>query len=541
MARFSAFARFGHVSFSGKELPGKKIYESLKRAMGPDFNGSFNGSHTQAKLFAWAMGLATASLMLDRVKNNAIAKKATDLLPNLESQFGVVPYRGESKIARRARLHARMMVSRGSTYEAVWEILNTILGSGFVQWTTATASTLVRFPDTASDADDVCHFVEAGSQAVVLQTTGPIMPGTQTIPVTELTEKTSSTFRQAMVGRTILVDPANMSRREKVTVTAVTTDADEKIDSFTATFSNPHDVGSLSTTQYFPLWRSSAQYHFFETDASTAVDLEKRRLLNDELLRAMKSVAKWDIGSTDDYFGANALVGVHPVGPNSADDPGAWVNDLFGARLVAYWGANPVSFRFDESGNANHLSNEGTEPDKYVIDGTMGGIVLASGHEMSCDSIASIASGTDASFTVMWWGQWVSGSTPVFRFRHSSGAGRHAWEMEVSKSGPTNGVHRINDSSSEADASFGLATTDQRFFAHTFVAGGDADNLVQIDGTVTSSVSLNVNPITVDQFRVGPAAAEFRVARMIVLNDSASAAELAAVRAQWVAQAAWDA
>lgn len=535
---FDAFTRFPRA-FSGRPALARSIYNSFKNAMGPAFNQEFNGTRVQAHLYAKAMGMAHAMRTLKRVKSNAIALSATDLLGNLEFIYGLTPGPNETFRQRRLNLHARMTVGRGSRPEAINSIMTALLGSDFVDWVYATAATLIRFPDTSAEAALEGNFVPPGTPARVVRSAASIFAGSSTVAVTELSDASGGV--SAIVGATAAVDPASNTRRENITITDATFDSAGKITSITADFAGVHDAGTLITTQHFPTWRSNAQHHIFQVSADAAVDLERSRLVNRELNRAMKSVSRWDIVSTDDYFGANALVGIHPVGPNSADDPGAWVNDLFGARLVAYWGANPVSFRFDESGNANHLSNEGTEPDKYIIDGTMGGIVLASGHEMSCDSIASIASGTDSPFTVMWWGQWVSGSTPVFQFSHSSGSGVHGWEMEVSKSGPLLGVQRVDDTATEADAGPVLATTDQRFFAHTFVAGSDAGNIIQVDGTVTSSVPLNVNPVTVDQFRVGPAAAEFRVARMIVLNDSASTAELAAVRAQWVAQAAWDA
>lgn len=515
---FNAFARFGHVSFSGRELLGKKIYEAMKRATGPAFDDSFNGSHTQAKLYAQAMGIASTSLMLDRVKNNAIAKKATDLLPNLEKNHGIIPYQGESKHQRRARLHARMLLARGATYAGVWEIMDSLLGDDFASWAVAEAATLVRFPDTAADAKLVGNYVPAGTQARIVQTQETIFPGTQKVAVTELTPKSGELSAQAMVGRTFLAEPDSESRRETCTISDVTLDGDSLMTFVTATFSNVHDVGTLFTTQYFPTWRSNAQHHFFELALDAAKDPEKRRIVDDELRRVLKGVATWSLGVTGGIAPDEGLVGVTEIGDDQ-DDLDAPIRDIIGDKLEAYYGAHASDWKQDGSGNGHHLSVSGDEPTRVDID-DITGIRIDQNTILSSTSLDDVASGTDKPFAVVAWVEWVSGDQYLWWFQ--DGGTHHRWE--AISSGTDYRIHRDG----EVSGTETIGTT--RFLGHSFTAAGSASNIMQVDDSITNP-ALNVASFTPSFFKIGGGfTGVFKVARLVVCNSDLTQAEMTALK-----------
>jgi hypothetical protein len=530
---YDAFTRFPR-RFSARPALAKSIYRSLKRGLGDSFEQDFDGSPVQARLYAQSMGMAQAMRVLRRVRDNSAALTATDLLANLENIYGIVPATGSLFRERRRNLHARMSVVRGGRYEAVMTILHSLLGADFEEWATATLDNLVRFPEDVADVKATGNYVPPGTAARILVAPGYILSGTQTVPVEELTPASGS-----MVGRTLLVDPQSISRRETVVVDAVTLDDDERVTSITATFSGPHDAGSYMTAQYFPTMRSTAQHHFVKATLDAASNQDTRRRVSNELRRAMKGVATWDIGVDGGFAPDEGLVGVTAIGDD--DDPAAWVRDIVGDIVVAYWGPHLTDFKQDVSGNGNHLILVGAEePASYTLDGIGGGVVLTEETELECDDIATIASGTNKPFTVAFWGQRVSGRLAVWMFEKSDGDAKHYWDLQSTMAGPLFGVARIDDdANSEIDAT-DLATDTERFFFHTFAAAGSANNILQVDGTVQNP-ALNVNPTTFNQFRLaaldpGMTAGEFRVARVLVLSDSITEEQASQIRAGWQEQ-----
>lgn len=289
---FDAFTRFPRA-FSGRPALGRRIYEAMRNALGPSFNQEFNGSRVQARLYAQAMGMAAALRTLERVKKNAIALSATDLLGNLEALHGLVPRPGATYRERRMQLHARMQVLRGGRFEAVQAIMRSLLGDDFEDWVYASLSSLVRFPDTAAEAKLEGNYVPPGTQARVLRLLGPAFPGPQTVAVEEITLPVDGA--QQPVGMTFLASPEAPGRREASTIDAVDLDDDGKITSVTAVFANAHPRGALLTTQYFPTWRSNAHHHLFVLKQGKAADLTTRRSVDAELARVLKSTARWSI------------------------------------------------------------------------------------------------------------------------------------------------------------------------------------------------------------------------------------------------------
>lgn len=311
---FDAFTRFPRA-FSGRPALARRVYDAMRRSLGPSFNQSFDDSRVQARLYAQAMGIANALRTLERVKKNAIALSSTDLLSNLESMYGIIPKPGSTFRERRNRLHARMQLLRGSRYEAIQDIMRSILGNDFLEWSFATVDTLVRFPDTSAEAALVGNYVPPGTQARILRVLAPILPGTRTVAVEELTPPLDGA--PPPVGMTFLADPAHKVRREASRIDDSEITEDGKITSVTADFVNPHDEGVLLTTQHFPTWRSNAHRHVFVVSESAAVDLERRRAVGEELSRAMKSVAMWHIVDPNEFTVGEGLLGITPLGESA--------------------------------------------------------------------------------------------------------------------------------------------------------------------------------------------------------------------------------
>jgi hypothetical protein len=306
---FSAFSRFGLTGFSGAPQIARVIFETALSNLGPGYDSTLDGNHRIACIYADSMGLADAIATLRRTRNNAVGLKCTDLLPAMESLFGLKPRPGATLRRRRQRLHARMLVAQGGKEEVVSEILTTIFGTGFISWTSATAGTLVRFPDTAAEAAAIGNFVKPGQRARILKTTTPVFAGlTQTVSVTELS--TPPDLPQALNGVPICIDPGMIPRHESTSITSHTTGTGNKVTAITATFANDHDIGSIMTTQYMPLWRSNAQHHRIRLTSAAATDADKRAEAGEELRRVMKSTARWDLTEAGPFLIGEGLIGI---------------------------------------------------------------------------------------------------------------------------------------------------------------------------------------------------------------------------------------
>jgi hypothetical protein len=311
---FSAFHRF-HRRFSGADPIAKRIYLALRDGLGPSFDQTFDGNPIQARLYAQAMTLARAARLVERVKNQAIGKRATDLLPALEQLYGLSPLPSATEYERRQRLHIRMLVPRGASTSAIGAILQEIVGDDLLEWFFPSLDDLVRFPDTSAQAAAVGNYVPAGSVSRLLRTTQAVFPSVseQTVLVEDLRPLVAG---EPLAGVSCLIDPAHNVRRESNVIQA-STSVGNSITSITAVFANVHDEGALITTQYFPTWRSNGQEHRFSLVEAAARDTATLNILNEELARVMKSTATWEISEPGAFAIGEGLIGITPFGGES--------------------------------------------------------------------------------------------------------------------------------------------------------------------------------------------------------------------------------
>jgi hypothetical protein len=308
---FSAFHRF-HRRFSGADPIAKRIYLALRDGLGPSFDQTFDGNPIQARLYAQAMTLARAARLVERVKNQAIGKRATDLLPALEQLYGLSPLPSATEYERRQRLHIRMLVPRGASTSAIGAILQELVGDDLLEWFFPPLEDIVRFPDTSAQAAARGNYVPPGSLSRLLRTLGPVFPSVsaQSVLVEDLKPLIAG---EPLSGISCLIDPAHKVRRESAVIESSESSGDS-ITSVTGIFSKVHDPGVLITTQYFPTWRSNGQRHRFGLTQAAARDTATRNILNEELARVMKSTATWDITEPGVFTVGGGLLGITPLG-----------------------------------------------------------------------------------------------------------------------------------------------------------------------------------------------------------------------------------
>lgn len=242
----SDFEPFGLLEFSGQEPLAKRIYDSLRESLGE----AFHGPSQDAETYADAMCLAVAQLQMDLAAAQDDPNQVNYLLPDIERDYKVlVPY-GATIEDRRIELLAAQAAASGSLESAIQTGLSAIFGSSLVGWR------FMRLDPTDVDSEvklvtDSPIFVPPNTPVKVIEFTETIMPGEQTVPYTWITDR-----RDIAPNDRFTLDCVAYASHEAVEVSGVGVN-DDDIDTITATFTKPHNPGTLATTALQPFWSST--------------------------------------------------------------------------------------------------------------------------------------------------------------------------------------------------------------------------------------------------------------------------------------------
>lgn len=306
MPHYSAFTRFGHLAYSSKEPHGKVVYESILRALGPGYDTtSFDGNRITAEAYANAIEIANCLLCLERAVNQQYPLKATEMLPELERRYGVTPGPKATLPERRAAVAARMAIAKGPIYGNVVEVLQKLLGSDFVQYLKTEKADFVDLEPAG--VEDRANFVKPGTPAKVYKLLQPAMP-TGSAELVRVQQIAGDFTLQ--IGDKAVIDGFDENRRERITIT-------DKLDALGAVYFEsvrPHAAGAILTTQYFPIWRTTARVHTVVMSQTAATDRVKRRKTDEEMRRLMRGGALWYLTDGNGPFKVeNGRIGVTPI------------------------------------------------------------------------------------------------------------------------------------------------------------------------------------------------------------------------------------
>lgn len=134
MPKFSAFTRFGHLTFSGNPAHGRSIHNALTGMLGGDGNNYSlaGGTHEAAKLYARSMHYARQRYALERAANNFDPLKSTEMLAVLEKDFELTPSLSDTLVTRRATLAAQRVAPGGARLGNLLAAISLLLGPDFV-------------------------------------------------------------------------------------------------------------------------------------------------------------------------------------------------------------------------------------------------------------------------------------------------------------------------------------------------------------------------------------------------------------------------
>src|SRR5690606_11937288 len=121
-----------HLRFSSKRPHGEAIYNDKLRNSGADEN--FQGPVYRGKLFADAMLSAGVRYFLERIGAQFDPRKADQLLPAHEHEYGIVPPATATKPERRQELYRYRRLKADARSSSVGQALVELLGDKLVNY-----------------------------------------------------------------------------------------------------------------------------------------------------------------------------------------------------------------------------------------------------------------------------------------------------------------------------------------------------------------------------------------------------------------------
>jgi hypothetical protein len=315
-SQFSAFAPFGTFRFSSRKPYAERIYETLQATQGDAFSVEWEGEQAK-RLFATAMCLGAAQLQQERAANAGDPERATETLPLLESDYGVVPRRSASLNERRQELAAAFKAHKGARYDSIFDGLTALLGADLIEIivrdipTPSGANLPGTFPGTVDPDQGQANFAPADKLSQVLETIHGVT--TLGVPVAIGYDYLFGEETGPKVGEKLVIDPGKTGLTECVTVTICDGS------SLAATFTKPHAVGARMTSAPFPYWLSIRRHWAIVVAESVTQDPILLAKVHKFLGKAMRGVSIWDIcidngdGTSGPFEVAAGIIGHTPI------------------------------------------------------------------------------------------------------------------------------------------------------------------------------------------------------------------------------------
>jgi hypothetical protein len=296
MGGFSAFAPTGAIVFSGKEPAGKTFYRSITASL-PIYDQT-PGTHAEAKAYAQAMALARASRSLRKAQNQADPRTAGELLPLLEEDFKAFPAARASLTDRRAALSALELLPSGAVATNIIAGLRALLGAAFLAYRPVAVDEATVYPaDWSASGTTKANPQRSDRAPKFVRLVDPVASLGAPLWVAYANVDATAAPVALTPGDVVMVQPGNSALSERVTVTAVRVIAvaGTGARSFQATFTRPHDLGAVVTTQSWPYWWSTKRQDFIVVTHAAAIDPETRRRIDEFMGRVSRAVTRWAI------------------------------------------------------------------------------------------------------------------------------------------------------------------------------------------------------------------------------------------------------
>lgn len=314
MPKLSIFTPVGHLKLSREPSAGEQLFELGRVALrgnGKGFAVKRDG-RTWAFLYAWAMTLASARLLIERAGQQWDPRRAYELLPVQEMERGSTPQAGWSIQQRRAQLAWMRELIQDVSRVAVENKLRAIAGAGVLAYIPTSKSEIVNWPEGLGDSPMILARADLPRRLAKI-THGIATVGTVTVTYERLVPNIEFELQK---GDVVVIEPDNDDRAERVEV--LSTSNGDGDGPYTATFvaTKPHNAGTVITKQPFPMWTGAKRHSLVVLTDEAARDAEVRRRVQMVLERMSRGMSTWSIaGANDDNATAGPfMVGVGQLG-----------------------------------------------------------------------------------------------------------------------------------------------------------------------------------------------------------------------------------
>ncbi len=309
MPRFSAF---NSTHFTSKPSYEEQIYGEMVKSLGSGKNYSTDwDSLVAARLYANAMAFGRCKYAIERLGQQFRPTRALENLPLLEREYGIIPELGSSIEQRRSEVVVAARIARGASRANVEAVLTALFGDDFVSYVTVPVPDVVVSPVNPLDSG---VYVKPGSLRAAFEVLAPV--SRTNVSLTVACRLLAGDARALRAGIRVVIDSGDFGRQEAVTVDAVAATGSNF--NMTATFTKPHNLGTVLATGRHASQATSKRHNLFLLSDEAAANAKKRRRLHRAARRLLRGISTW----------------------SAADDSGPFVfgSSRFG---ITTWGATP--------------------------------------------------------------------------------------------------------------------------------------------------------------------------------------------------------
>ena len=319
MPKLSIFTPIGHLKLSSEPSYGEQLFElgrSSLRGTGKGFSVPRDG-RTWAWLYAWAMTLASARILIERAGQQWDPLRTYEYLPIQEAERGSIPQAGWSIQQRRAQLVWMRELILSVSRTTVENKLREIAGDGVLAVIPTAKADITNWPESLGDSPMI--LARSDLPRALAKLSGTIASaGTVTVEYERLAANIDFELQK---GDVVVVEPDNDDRAERVEILSTTNG--DGTGPYTATFvaTNPHNKGTVLAKQPFPMWAGTKRHTLVVLTDEAAHDPQTRRFVQVVLERMSRGPSTWSIGGANDdnetagpFLLGISEIGVTPIG-----------------------------------------------------------------------------------------------------------------------------------------------------------------------------------------------------------------------------------
>jgi hypothetical protein len=307
MPKCSAFTPYGLLRYSSKPSTLQRIYESTVTQTGAAYasDGAF-----AADVYAMAREVACVQGTISRVGNHRNPNKASELLPELEHDYGLRPHPNATLKQRRDALADKMSLKFGARRQAIVDGLTTILGTALVAYRTLEPIEVTASPTTPYTLPGHNVFLEPGNTVKLYRLESTVsLWGLQAVTLTYVAGDQSP----LRVGELLVFEVGRLGLEETLLVAATSGSI------VTCDFNTAHGAGCYVRGGTWPRWTSPKRWNIVVVTDDAFANAPLMAEVHTFLEGALRGVSTWTVtvetspGYVGPFVPGAGLPGVTPI------------------------------------------------------------------------------------------------------------------------------------------------------------------------------------------------------------------------------------